>query len=127
VVVLEAMPSILTESIPTLWPVSRAAKAFRKSGQHQSAENGDRGKQIKVTMEIDKQQREELYDESWSVSAAPELRRLRIENTRVTKDDKGFIKCNPQQQTDDPDIYAIGDVNGGTCWPTALRKKRESL
>jgi dihydrolipoamide dehydrogenase len=38
---------------------------------------------------------------------------LGLENTRVTKDDKGFIKCNSQQQTDDPDIYAIGDVNGG--------------
>ena len=37
-----------------------------------------------------------------------------MENTRVTKDDKGFIQSNPQQQTDDPDIYAIGNVNGGT-------------
>jgi dihydrolipoamide dehydrogenase len=72
------------------------------------------GKQIKVTTEIDKQQREELYDGVLvSVGRAPNYSDLGLENTRVTKDDKGFIKCNPQQQTDDPDIYAIGDVNGG--------------
>jgi dihydrolipoamide dehydrogenase len=73
------------------------------------------GKQIKVTMEIDKKQREELYDRVLvSVGRAPNYADLGLENTRVTKDDQGFIKCNPQQQTDDPDIYAIGDVNGGT-------------
>jgi dihydrolipoamide dehydrogenase len=38
---------------------------------------------------------------------------LGLENTQVLKNDKGFIQCNTQQQTDDPDIYAIGDVNGG--------------
>jgi dihydrolipoamide dehydrogenase len=36
-----------------------------------------------------------------------------LENTQVTRDDKGFIKTNAQQQTDDPHIYAIGDVSGG--------------
>jgi dihydrolipoamide dehydrogenase len=48
-----------------------------------------------------------------SVGRAPNYTDLGLENTRVTKDDKGFIKCNSQQQTDDPKIYAIGDVNGG--------------
>jgi dihydrolipoamide dehydrogenase len=43
----------------------------------------------------------------------PNLADLGLENTKVIKDDKGFIQCNPQQQTDDPNIYAIGDVNGG--------------
>ena len=38
---------------------------------------------------------------------------LGLENTKVTKDDKGFIQSNSQQQTDDPNIYAIGDANGG--------------
>ncbi|HMA81646.1 MAG TPA: FAD-dependent oxidoreductase, partial [Candidatus Binatia bacterium] len=35
------------------------------------------------------------------------------ENTKVIKDDRGFIHCNAQQQTADPHIYAIGDINGG--------------
>jgi dihydrolipoamide dehydrogenase len=48
-----------------------------------------------------------------SVGRSPNYTDLGLENTRVTKDDKGFIQCNPQQQTEDPNIYAIGDVNGG--------------
>jgi dihydrolipoamide dehydrogenase len=36
-----------------------------------------------------------------------------LENTKIQRDEKGFIKVNAQQQTTDPDIYAIGDVAGG--------------
>jgi dihydrolipoamide dehydrogenase len=65
-------------------------------------------------MEIDRQPREELYDRVLvSVGRVPNLADLGLENTKVTKDDKGFIQCNAQQQTEDPNIYAIGDVNGG--------------
>jgi dihydrolipoamide dehydrogenase len=117
VVVLEAMPSILTGVDPDLVrPVSRAAqKAFKEIRINTKVlKMATAGKQIKVTMEIDKQQREELYDGVLvSVGRAPNYADLGLQNTRVTKDDKGFIKCNSQQQTDDPDIYAIGDVNGG--------------
>jgi dihydrolipoamide dehydrogenase len=31
----------------------------------------------------------------------------------VTRDEKGFITVNAQQQTSDPNIYAIGDIVGG--------------
>ena len=117
VVVLEALPSILTGVDPDLVrPVSRAAqKAFKEIRVNTKVlKMATAGKQIKVTTEIDKQQREELYDGVLvSVGRAPNYGDLGLENTRVTKDDKGFIKCNPQQQTDDLDIYAIGDVNGG--------------
>jgi dihydrolipoamide dehydrogenase len=117
VVVLEAMPSILTGVDPDLVrPVSRAAqKAFKEIRVNTKVvKMATAGKQIKVTMEVDKQQREELYDRVLvSVGRAPNYTDLGLENTRVTKDDKGFIKCNSQQQTDDSDIYAIGDVNGG--------------
>ena len=65
-----------------------------------------------------------LYDRVLvSVGRAPNYIDLGLENTRVTKDDKGFIKCNAQQQTDDPKIYAIGDVNGGAL--LAHRATRE--
>ena len=117
VVVLEAMPSILTGVDPDLVrPVSRAAqKAFKEIRVDTKVlKMATAGKQIKVTMEMNKQQREELYDRVLvSVGRAPNYTDLGLENTRVTKDDKGFIKCNSQQQTDDPKIYAIGDVNGG--------------
>jgi dihydrolipoamide dehydrogenase len=35
-----------------------------------------------------------------------------LENTRVEKDAKGFIKVDPQRRTTDPSIFAIGDVAG---------------
>ena len=117
VVVLEALPSILTGVDPDLVrPVSRAAqKAFKGIRVNTKVlKMATAGKQIKVTTEFARQRREELYDGVLvSVGRAPNYADLGLENTRVTKDDKGFIKCNPQQQTDDPQIYAIGDVNGG--------------
>lgn len=35
-----------------------------------------------------------------------------LENTRVEKDAKGFIKVDPQRRTTDPSIFAVGDVAG---------------
>jgi len=117
VVVLEALPSILTGVDPDLVrPVARAAqKAFKEIRVNTKVQKmATAGKQIKVTMEIDKQPREEIYDRVLvSVGRVPNLADLGLENTKVLKDDRGFIQCNPQQQTDDPNIYAIGDANGG--------------
>jgi len=117
VVVLEALPSILAGIDADLArPVLRAAqKAFKEIRLNTKVlKMSTAGKQIKVTVEIDKQPREELYDRVLvSVGRSPNLADLGLENTNVIKDDKGFIQCNPQQQTDDPNIYAIGDVNGG--------------
>jgi dihydrolipoamide dehydrogenase len=117
VVVLEALPSILTGvDADLVRPVARAAqKAFKEIRVNTKVlKMATAGKQIKVTMEMDKQPREELYDRVLvSVGRAPNLADLGLENTKVTKDDKGFIQCNAQQQTEDPNIYAIGDVNGG--------------
>src|SRR6266550_1333997 len=118
VVVLEALPSILTGVDPDLVrPVSRVAqKAFKEIRLNTKVlKMATAGKQIKVITEINKEQREELYDRVLvSVGRVPNLADLGLENTKVTKDDKGFIQCNAQQQTEDPNIYAVGDVNGGT-------------
>ena len=118
VVVLEALPAILTGVDADLArPVLRAAqKAFKEIRLNTKVlKMATAGKQIKVTVEIDKQPRDELYDRVLvSVGRSPNLADLGLENTKVSKDDKGFIQCNAQQQTEDPNIYAIGDVNGGT-------------
>ena len=118
VVVLEALPSILTGVDPDLVrPVSRVAqKAFKEIRLNTKVlKMATAGKQIKVITEINKEQREELYDRVLvSVGRVPNLADLGLDNTKVTKDDKGFIQCNAQQQTEDPNIYAVGDVNGGT-------------
>lgn len=117
VVVLEALQSILPGVDPDLVrPVSRCAqKAFKEVRVNTKVlKMATAGKQIKVTTEIDKQQREELYDRVLvSVGRTPNYADLGLENTRVTKDDKGFIKCDFHQRTEDPHIYAIGDVSGG--------------
>ena len=117
VVVLEALPSILTGVDADLArPVTRAAqKAFKEIRLNTKVvKMATAGKQIKVTMEIDKQQQEELYDRVLvSIGRLPNFSDLGLENTKVTKDDRGFIHCNAQQQTADPHIYAIGDINGG--------------
>ena len=117
VVVLEALPTILTGIDPDLVrPVSRAAqKAFKEIRVNTKVlKMATAGRQIKVTMQIDKEQREDLYDRVLvSVGRVPNYTDLGLEGTGVTKDEKGFIKTNPQQQTDDRHIYAIGDVSGG--------------
>jgi dihydrolipoamide dehydrogenase len=118
VVVLEALPSILTGIDPDLVrPVARAAqKAFKEIRVNTKVmKMATAGKQIKVTMQVNEEPREELFDRVLvSVGRSPNYTDLGLDNTKVTKDDKGFIQCNLQQQTDDPYIYAIGDVNGGT-------------
>lgn len=117
VTVVEALESILAGADPDLArPVVVAAKrAFKeirlktKVGKMSTV-----GKQIKVEMEFDGKKVEELYDRVLvSVGRAANSADLGLENTKVTLDDKGFVKVNPQQQTSDPHIYAIGDIAGG--------------
>ena len=118
VVVLEALPSILTGiDADLVRPVARAAKkAFKEIRVNTKVTKmATSGRQIKVNMEVNKEAREELYDRVLvSVGRSPNYTDLGLENTKVTKDDRGFIQCNAQQQTEDPNIYAIGDISGGT-------------
>jgi dihydrolipoamide dehydrogenase len=65
-------------------------------------------------MEYNGQKLEELYDRVLvAVGRAPNSFDLGLENTKVALDEKGFVKANDKQQTDDPHIYAIGDIAGG--------------
>jgi len=47
-----------------------------------------------------------------SVGRRPNTSGLGLENTQVRLDDRGFIQCDDQQRTNDPNILAIGDVAG---------------
>jgi dihydrolipoamide dehydrogenase len=127
VVVLEALPSILAGvDADLVRPVTRAAQKLFKEIRLNTkvTKMATAGKQIKVTTQVGTEHRDELYDGVLvSVGRAPNYSDLGLENTGVTKDDRGFIKCNAQQQTDDPHIYAVGDVNGGTL--LAHRATRE--
>lgn len=117
VVVIEAMDTLLAGADPDLArPVAAyAKKAFKEVRlKAKVLAMATVGKQIKVTSEYNGQKLEELYDRVLvAVGRGPNAEDLGLENTKVTRDEKGFIKINAQQQTEDPNIYAIGDVAGG--------------
>jgi dihydrolipoamide dehydrogenase len=117
VVVAEALDSILMGADPDLVrPVQKAAEKAVKEFRFKArvARLATAGKQIKVVMEHNGATLEELYDRVLvSVGRVPNSENLGLENTQVKLDEKGFIKVNARQQTDDPAIFAIGDIAGG--------------
>ncbi len=70
---------------------------------------------IKVIFEGDKiEASEQIFDKVLiSVGRTPVTAGLGLENTKINIDERGFIKVDKKRQTDDPSIYAIGDVVGG--------------
>src|SRR5262249_10508258 len=117
VTVVEALGSILTGADPDLAkPVVRfAEKNFREVRINTKvAKMATAGKKIKVSFDIGGQIKDEPYDRVLvSVGRVPNCDNVGLENTKVQRDDRGFIKVNAQQQTSDPNLYAIGDVTGG--------------
>ena len=117
ITVVEAMDSILAGADADLArPVVTAAKkAFKEIRlKAKVLKMSSAGKQVKVEIEFEGKKVEELYDRVLvSVGRAANSVDLGLENTKVTLDEKGFIKVNFQQQTSDPHIYAIGDIAGG--------------
>jgi len=56
---------------------------------------------------------EEVFDRVLvSVGRWPNSMNLGLEATRVEVDEKGFVRIDAQRKTNDPSIYAIGDVAG---------------
>src|SRR2546423_6355007 len=117
VVLVEALDTILAGADPDLARpvVAYAKKAFKEIRlKTKVGKMATSGKQIKVEFESDGQKKEELYDRVLvAVGRVPNSSDLGLENTKVSLDQKGFIKVNEKQQTSDPSIYAIGDIAGG--------------
>ncbi len=117
ITVVEAMDSILAGADADLArPVVAAAKkAFKEIRlKAKVLKMSSAGKQVKVEIEFEDKKVEELYDRVLvSVGRAANSVDLGLENTKVTLDERGFIKVNAQLQTSDPHIYAIGDIAGG--------------
>lgn len=69
--------------------------------------------QIEVTFEGPGKFGHERFDRVLvSVGRRPVSQGLGLETTKVQINQKGFIVCDKQQRTDDPNIFAIGDVAG---------------
>jgi len=117
IVLAEALDTILAGADADLARpvVANAKKAFKEIRlKARVTKMATAGKQIKVEMEFNGQKLEELYDRVLvSVGRVPNSSDLGLANTKAVLDDKGFVKVNHHQQTDDPNIYAIGDIAGG--------------
>lgn len=117
VVVAEALPAVLQGADPDLVrPVlRRVGKLFKEVRTGVKVQKmATAGKQIRVTMEVEGKAREELYDRVLvSVGRVPNTKNLGLENTKVLRDERGFVRVNERQQTAEPTISAIGDVAGG--------------
>jgi dihydrolipoamide dehydrogenase len=74
----------------------------------------DEGNGIRATFEgPEVKERERVFDRVLvSVGRKPNSEISGLEKTQVKVGPKGFIRVNKQLQTDDPSIYAIGDVVG---------------
>src|SRR5436190_13756747 len=117
VTVIEALDSILAAAdVDLVRPVLKYAQKHFKEMRVKTKVTymATSGKQIKVVSESESGKKEELYDRVLvSVGRVPNCADLGLDSTKVARDEKGFITVNAQQQTSDPNIYAIGDVAGG--------------
>lgn len=117
VTVVEAMDALLAGADPDLArPVALYAKKSFKEVRLKSKvlEMKSSGKQVKVKSEHEGKVLEELYDRVLvSVGRSANGQDLGLENTKVERDDRGFIKVNERMETTDPNILAIGDIAGG--------------
>ncbi len=70
---------------------------------------------IKVTFDGEgvKEKEQEFDKVLIAVGRKPITEGLGLENTGVKTDMRGFVSVNGKQQTDDSNIYAIGDIVGG--------------
>ncbi|MHC4864791.1 MAG: dihydrolipoyl dehydrogenase [Planctomycetota bacterium] len=69
---------------------------------------------LKVVFEgKDVERNERLYEKVLvAVGRSPNSAHIGLENTQVKTDDNGFVSVNDRRQTDDPSIYAVGDIVG---------------
>jgi dihydrolipoamide dehydrogenase len=68
---------------------------------------------IRVTFEGDVAEKEQVFERVLvAVGRRPNSKVPGLESTRVKVDDKGFIRTDPQRRSDEPTIFAIGDVAG---------------
>ncbi len=118
IVLVEALDTILAGADRDMvkYVHNYAKKSFKEVRlQTKVTSMATSGKKIKVNMQTEGSDPvEELYDRVLvCVGRSPNCEDLGLKNTKVDVDQKGFIKVNKMMQTDDPKIYAVGDVVGG--------------
>jgi dihydrolipoamide dehydrogenase len=117
VTVIEALDGMLMGADPDLVrPVLQlATKNFKELRfKAKVAKMATKGKQIQVVSEYNGKTYDELYDRVLvSVGRVPNGQDVGLENTKVERDEKGFVMVNEKMETGDAKILAIGDIAGG--------------
>jgi dihydrolipoamide dehydrogenase len=68
---------------------------------------------IQVTLQGDVPEKEQVFERVLvSVGRRPNTDGLGLENTKVEKDSRGFIRVDERRRTADESIYAVGDIAG---------------
>ncbi len=118
VILVEALDDILMGADRDLvkYVTKAAERSFHEIRRDTKVQKmATEGKKIKVNMQVgDADPIDELYDRVLvCVGRTPCNKDMGFENTQVTMDQKGFVEVNKNMQTQDPNIYAIGDLVGG--------------
>jgi dihydrolipoamide dehydrogenase len=115
----------IVEYLPRLVPVEdeeiskELARVFRKRGidahtgaKVEKVEKTKTGVKVTFTASDGKQVVKEAEKVLVAVGRAPRTEGVGLEKTKI-KPEKGFIKTNEWMQTDEPGVYAIGDIVAG--------------
>lgn len=116
----------LLEMLPRLVPVEdedvskELERVFRKQGirvetgaKAENIEKTGSGVRLKATLGSGKAENLEFEKLLIAVGRKPNTDSIGLENTKVQLD-RGFIKVQSNQLTDEPGVYAIGDIVAGT-------------
>lgn len=116
--VVEMLPQIMTGADRDLVSVflKKASTLFEAIHAQTKVESiQSAGKQFNVTLSSEKTgPMEMIFDRILvSVGRKPNTENLGLEKTKIRLDERGFVRVKPNRCTDDPNIYAIGDITGG--------------
>jgi dihydrolipoamide dehydrogenase len=118
VTVVELMPSLLPgadKDLVNTFQKSIEPKFEKILLNTKVAKLEDAGKVLKVKLEGEGLSETEFeFDKALiSIGRTPVTKGLGLENTKIKVNERGFILTNEKCQTDDPKIYAIGDIVKG--------------
>jgi dihydrolipoamide dehydrogenase len=115
VTVVELMPSLLPgadKDLVNVFQKSIEPKFEKILLKTKVARLEDTGKVLKVKLEGEDLEDTELeFDKALiSIGRSPVTKNLGLENTKIELTERGFVKVDQKRQTNDPNIYAIGDI-----------------
>ncbi len=118
VTVVELLPSLLPgadKDLVNVFQKSIEPKFEKILTKTKVVKLEDVGNVLKVTLEGEGLNETELeFDKALiSIGRTPVTKNLGIENTKVNVNERGFVQVNDKMQTDDPNIFAIGDIVKG--------------